>query len=61
MKKKLFVEKESQKNEMARINEINDLKHKFNLEWTNIRYSPLTYFLLFAFVIAWLYFEEFKQ
>ena len=54
------LEKEIQKKEVARIDEINHIKHRCNLARINIQYNPLTYFLLFAFAIAWIYYRDFN-
>ncbi len=54
------IQSEIQKKEVARKDEINYIKHRCNLARINIQYNPLTYFLLFAFAIAWIYYESFK-
>jgi len=54
------IQNEMQKNEVARKDEINHIKHRFHLARIAIQYNPLTYLLLFAFGMAWFYYQDFK-
>ena len=56
-----IIEEENKKNIKLRQNEIDSIKHESKKVWTKIYSNPLTYIFIFSFLIAYLYYDSFKE